>query len=318
MKNRINFMLNKKGELTTQYIVILIVLILSFAVILFFLFKLNLGSESEKEICHNSVVTRGVSVIPSESVPLNCRRDYVCLSEDGSCDELVGPRVEKVKSVEDIYSALANEMADCWWMFGEGKIDYVGDKATEKNYCSICSQVSFDNSVSEIEGLEGGTISKDEFYKYLSENKISGGEKTYSEYLFRTNDVEELKRQVAVSQGNFEGIPTFGEIKLDETYFSVMGITSEIGNTYKWIGGAVVVASLFTPIGWTATAVVIAGGTTAIVAGEEIAGNIFNPEVVGITLEGEGVKNRFLAPTIVEADSDKFELLNCADITTLA
>ena len=53
------FLKNKKGEMTTQQIVLLIILIASFAVILGFLFKLNFGAESEKDICHNSVVLRG-------------------------------------------------------------------------------------------------------------------------------------------------------------------------------------------------------------------------------------------------------------------
>lgn len=49
---------NRKGELTTQQLVMLIILILSFAVILFFIFRLNLGGTTNKEICHDSVVKK--------------------------------------------------------------------------------------------------------------------------------------------------------------------------------------------------------------------------------------------------------------------
>ena len=47
---------DKKGALTTQQIVLLIILIASFVVILYFFMSAELGEESEKEICHNSVV----------------------------------------------------------------------------------------------------------------------------------------------------------------------------------------------------------------------------------------------------------------------
>ena len=61
---------NSRGELTTQQIVLLIILITSFTIILFFFFKLNLGEETDKELCHNSVVLKGS--LPSDLTSLNC------------------------------------------------------------------------------------------------------------------------------------------------------------------------------------------------------------------------------------------------------
>ena len=90
------FKKNRRGEMTSQQIVILIILIASFAVLLFFLFRLNLGSETEKEVCHNSVVARGSSVIPTEAVPLDCKRSYVCITEDGTCESMTKPIKKKV------------------------------------------------------------------------------------------------------------------------------------------------------------------------------------------------------------------------------
>ena len=54
----------KRGELTSQQLVTIIILIISFAVILILIFKLNLGQESDKEICHNSVVMNSKSKNP--------------------------------------------------------------------------------------------------------------------------------------------------------------------------------------------------------------------------------------------------------------
>ena len=139
----------KKGEMSTQQIIMMIVLITSFVVILFFLFRLNLGGESQDQLCQNSVMMKA-SPLSSSSTPLNCYRNYICITEDGSCEGLVKPEKIKVKSLDEIYEALANEMADCWWVFGEGKVNYVGDDLTYNNYCSICSQILFDDSLNEI------------------------------------------------------------------------------------------------------------------------------------------------------------------------
>ena len=160
--------MNKKGELTTQQIVILIVLIMSFVVILYFLFRLNFGESSEKEICHNSVVMKANPVLSKGDVSLNCQRTYICLTKDGSCEAMTNPNIKKVESLPEIYKVLADEMADCWWMFGEGKVDYLQNKFLKENYCSICTQLAFDDSFKEIPDFDSGEINKDEFYDYLA------------------------------------------------------------------------------------------------------------------------------------------------------
>jgi hypothetical protein len=308
---------NKAGELTTQQIVMLIILITSFVVILFLLFRLDLGKETDKEICHNSVVMRGNSVLPKDAVSLNCKTEYICITEDGTCEGLIKPEIKKVKGKTEVYDVLANEMADCWWMFGEGKINYVGEDCKHNNYCSICSQILFDGSLENIEEIKDGKISKDELYEYLSETKMDGKETTYSEYLFNTNDINKLKKQSMEATGQ-EGEGTFGSIEISKQYFILMGITSEIGNTYRWIGGFGVVAGVvigFTPIGWTAGAIVVGLSVVTSVGGEVVAEN-FEPEILALTVEGNGIENRFMAPTIQEIDSDKFKLLNCEEILT--
>ena len=63
--------MNKKGELTTHQLVGLIILIVSFAVILFLLFRLNLGETTNKEICHNSVIMKGKSIASKLISPTN-------------------------------------------------------------------------------------------------------------------------------------------------------------------------------------------------------------------------------------------------------
>lgn len=159
----------KRGEITTQQIVMLIIILISFAVLLFFLMQLDLGKTSEREVCHNSVIARGSSVLPENAVPLNCQRSYVCITSDGTCEDMTNPVKENVDTKEDVYMVLADEMSECWWMFGEGDINYVGKETFPGLYCSICSQINFDDSLYSVGEpiFEDRAINGEEFMQFL-------------------------------------------------------------------------------------------------------------------------------------------------------
>jgi len=324
-------MKTKKGELTTQQIITFIFLLAGFLTILFFLFRLDPGGETEKEICHNSVVMRGSPLVPTEAVPLKCSRNYVCISQDRSCEKMTKPELIKIKTEEEVYDVLAEKMADCWWMFGEGEINYVTATMTKNNYCSICSQVFFDDSLNGIKNESGmpafpdGKISKDTFYKYLSEKTMPDKGITYSEYLLETNDVDKLKEELSKSATKEL---SFGTIKIGEPYFIVMGITSEV-NTIGWalrgaaVGGvlAVGVLTIVGTGGIAATAIIAAselvGGAVIGTGGAKIS-DMVSPKIEAITIDGKGIKNKFMIPTIQQANSNEFEALNCEEIITTA
>lgn len=287
--------MDKRGELSTQQMVVLIILIASFGIILFFIARLNLGETSEQEICHNSVITRGSSVLPTGSVPLNCKRSYVCLTRDGSCESLTKPIKEKVETKEEVYRVLAEEMATCWWMFGEGKINYVGSEIIPDLYCSICSQIAFDDSTKDI---LGGEIQREEFYSYLSEKKVVGKDQTYAQYLFGTNDISTL----------YDG--EFGRINLDAQQYVLMGVTSEVSGL-GWglaVGGAVAL------IAWTPVIGPVAGLVTGLIltTGGTTAGYFIGPTILGDSGQ------EFISPLIVETNSEEFKALGCESITTLS
>lgn len=313
-----------KGEITTQQIVLLIILLVSFIVILFLLFRLNIGKQSDSEICHNSVTMRA-NPISKDAVPLKCSRTYVCITKEGGCEGMTKPDVKKVKTAEELYGVLAEEMANCWWMFGEGKVNYVTNTMTKNNYCSICNQILFDSSLKDIKGKDGknvftdGKISKDAFYDYLSKTKTSSNI-TYAQYFFRTSDMNRLKSELSKQT---KGPVSFGTITIGKQYFVVMGITSEI-NTLGWVirgaaaGGALVIGLATFGVGTaTMTAILVAdtaGGGIAL-GGSKIS-DMISPKIGAITVEGDGVKNKFMVPTIQEASSEEFKALNCDDILT--
>jgi len=186
---------NKRGELTTQQIVGLIILITSFAVILFLLFRLNLGEISEKEICHNSVVLKGQSPSNFEVGNLDCKTNYICISGGEDCKDFnptniininINQKPEKIEN--DTMKVIAQEMKDCWWMFGEGKINYAkGFDFTNQKFCSVCSIIAFDETLSKQD------ISYSKFYNYLKDSKIDGSD-TLLHYLYNTYKIEDLDK----------------------------------------------------------------------------------------------------------------------------
>lgn len=297
-------MKEKKGELTTTQLVTIIILIASFAVILFFIFRLNLGETTDNEICHNSVVMRGASVLPTESVPLKCQRSYVCITEDGSCEAMTKPVKEKVETTEEVYNILAEEMANCWWMFGEGNVNYVGDDFFESLYCSICSQIAFDDSVREV--ITEGVVDKEGLYTYMQDNNVAGKDETYLSYLYGTDDLSEIKSIL-----NEQGV-NFGPIDLDKQYYAMMGITSEV-STLGWAlaGTGAVLSIALLPIAGTGWGI---GFGIAVMTG---AGGATGGSLLGIMVDGLS-GNEYLSPSIIEANSEEFEALGCKSITTLS
>jgi hypothetical protein len=135
-------MKNKKGELTTQQLVTIIILIISFVIVLFLLWRLGLDEISNKEVCHNSVILNEKSSVLSNN--LDCRTTYVCISGGGNCEEFVVTNTIKVSSEEEINPIIQKEIDDCWWMFGEGKIKYLGWQFPNREvFCAICSTIKF-------------------------------------------------------------------------------------------------------------------------------------------------------------------------------
>ncbi len=293
----------KKGELTTRQIVILIIVIVSFTIILILFWRLNLGEETDKELCRNSVIMRSNSILPTGTLPLNCKTSYLCFSGDGSCEKMTNPKIEKVETQDEVYEILAKQMQDCWWMFGEGKIDYVGKDLLSRNkYCSICTQIGFDDSLKNLQDFSSGTIDQKEFYEnYLSKQNLSNKQITYMEYLY--SGVDDISK---VHSGGFD------PIDLDKQYYIMMGIKSELNKWVKIVGTGVgvgiVTASFLTGAGLPVAVVALSAvGTGAMGAGA----------YVGLSAAGES-GNEFLRPTILEANSKEFKALECEEVKTLA
>jgi hypothetical protein len=220
MKNKREqfFKKNRRGELTTKQLVTIIILIVSFVIVLFILFRLNLGETTNKEICHNSVVLKGQSAFTSG--PLDCRTNYLCISGGGNCQGI--PTTSEVKvdadKEDEIMKALADEMSDCRWMFGEDKkVPYTGGALSTGVHCAICSIVEFDKEIQE----SIPKISYSAFYDYLKTTKKEGSQ-TYLNYLYRVND-ENL-----IGDGEYFNFDLSEAIDTSEKYSIITGIDNNL------------------------------------------------------------------------------------------
>ena len=206
----------KKGELTTQQIVTLIVLIVSFAVILFLLDRLNLGGISDSEVCHNSVVNSGKSAFGGT---LNCKTKYLCISGGGNCNELSSSETFEINlksqnAKNEVIKKISDEMSNCWWIFGEGKINYLLSDA-EGYHCAICTTIKFDKTIQD----KIGKISYSELYSFFEKNKKDSPQ-TYLQYFYGLSTMNDL-----TSSDFMEKRASLGrDIDLEKKFAVVTGI----------------------------------------------------------------------------------------------
>lgn len=321
-KQRIFKKIDKRAAMTVQQIVILLVLIMSFAVILFLYIRLNLGGVTDEQVCHNSVVLRGKSLILSKTVPLDCKTQYVCFSANRECDAMVSPgEIISIKSdsppkaLKELNENIANLMADCWWMYGEGRIDYLGEINTKKdNYCSNCYQIAFDSSLYKEGGpleLTSQKLSEESLYSYLLYNDVPG--KTISYYTYFTG--VPLPEKSAGEFYSLGGIP-FREFDLDGQYYITMAISNK--DVPTWVKITAIVGAVGLTVLTGGTFGVIAAGVTMLGSASYLAGELTEKEsFLGIAIEGES-GNSFLTPTLVRVGSKEYSALNCADVQTLS
>lgn len=168
--------MDKRGQLTVQSMLIGIIVIVLVAAIIFFFIKAFPFIETvDKESCHQSVVLRSQSIAGIEPgkalAPLNCKTQDIKI--DSGNEQFINREI-------------ANSMYDCWWMLGEGKLNFFGDESfrdvritwnegpyTARANCIICSTIKFSEAAKN-KNLD--TVS------YIAETKIPSKDITYLEY----------------------------------------------------------------------------------------------------------------------------------------
>ena len=306
-----NILYNKKAAMTIKQIIFMIILIVSFVIILFFIFRLSPKETADKQICHDSVVLRGNSIIGGQTIPLNCKTNYLCVSMDSGCDSPYTKdpdRVIEVDSQKEVYEFFANEMADCWWMYGEGKIDYLGEspKLFQTPYCSFCSLVAFDSNMERLfpKSEYPNGIPQEELYQYLIDTKISGEEITYADYfLEKAKKISDLLPTDPKTGKKTE----FGFIALDKSHYVVTAIYKPVSG---WAWAATIGAFIVSPV--------LGGINLAIILYDKFGTDVTKArEFVSTSIKGSSGRT-YIPPTVIEIGSGKMDTLECKDVKSLS
>lgn len=207
----------KKGVIK-PWIIGMIILIISAAILIYFSTKLTQTGIEKKEACRQSVVMRSKSILgtqPIQSIlPLNCQTEIIKI---------------KISNEEEIKKRIAEALYDCWYMMGEGELDFVGEEG--KKACVICSIIKFDEKLKEkkVEGI----------YKYMKETKIPKKNITFADYIGKDFDIE-IENDILYINEDYSIVffiassPSMTEVLLNGIFGGIVGLKA--GNILAKVG----------------------------------------------------------------------------------
>ena len=208
-------MKSKKSEIAMSTLVILIVILLSAAAMGWVIYQITKTMEKSGtiETCRESVVLASTSrkISGDPMFPLKCDRQ-----------ELKFKKNEIVKNnevdQEKVSQMILDSMVDCWYMFGEGKLDpFTSFNNLGTTYCLICKEIKFDDALIQYLnsfGLENNP-DYDPFKNSLMmptsySDKIPGETQTYQEYLGHNpsmfNGEEDIFQNKIIKDGSLLGL----------------------------------------------------------------------------------------------------------------
>ncbi len=173
-------MLNRRGDINSIVKIILTVIVL---IILYNVFTYGyttfITSEGSKEACKNWVNLQSISALKEfHSFESSC-----VTTED---------TIKNVKTENEIYKKLADNMYDCWDEYGQGESDFYSDLITFENglnaplYCRVCSEIKIDPSLEQSKR----SVDIDKFEEYLTNNHPPGTRETYAEFFTKADNAK--------------------------------------------------------------------------------------------------------------------------------
>ena len=153
---RSNKKLKKRGQSINYVILYLVIIGLIIAFLYFFdRFGKTVEGSTPAEICKSSVKIQASQHMGDLYVdsPIQCPTQQVIIETEDK---------------EEIMKELADDMFECWDMFGRGKLNlFPHIEGTTINYCVICHHITFENKNVSINVL-------DDFNRFLMKEKPKG------------------------------------------------------------------------------------------------------------------------------------------------
>ena len=214
-------MLDKRGELTSAQIIMIVLAIAGFVIILiFFTVIFDNDGQGLREACHFSVLARaGLGQLLQAAAPLECVSLKHCMTDErlGTCDEFngeehvfrehlsgnldeLGDRLQIRSKIEE---KMAEEMVACWNMMGQGQLDLFGNAKQQLGLddsgptCVICSRIAFDENL-----VKSGVVNETNLNIYLETHNYSDTGGNYIEYF--TNKESKAFLGISKIEENFK------------------------------------------------------------------------------------------------------------------
>jgi len=301
---------NRRAAISINMIIMVILLVFSVAVILFFWSQFDWKSDIDKEACHTSVVLRHSSNIKGSvqalPIPLKCKTEKICFTSGlfQNCDnQFAGEKYEKINIGGDetkLKEELSKLSYECWDMLGRGLLEYHPRVwGWDKNYCSPCSRIAFSDELH----ASVPSISYKELYKHMAENKVPNPDldMSYLRFLYGIEDYPAVNVQLDDMEDRVQrGGGRIEDIDLGKQHV-VMVMMNKEGWGGTILGGVVGGIAAITVISLT-------GGTAAIPiflvgsgGGARIA-SAFTSDAV------------FSPPTIMPYEAEYLQKLDCGEI----
>lgn len=264
------FIKNKKGGVD-WFVVTIIIAILTLVVFVLIAVFFPFSEVIDRAACKESVVLRATlpgNVIDAKQViSLRCKTQKICVttksSGKGTCTNL-GKDFDTMRLTgstvalkqEQIKMFLSREMADCWEMFGEGKLQIFSRDFEATGFISrgiICDKIEFDNTI--LEGKEP-IIAVNGLIEYMATHKVPNQNFSYMDYLRNTPEGD----SAAKLYGSFlnTGVDNKEKYSKNTDIYSLKGvksivyIESTLTNFLQNIGGGIgagagLIGAFYTP-----------------------------------------------------------------------
>ncbi|MCS7134284.1 MAG: hypothetical protein NZ889_00270 [Candidatus Pacearchaeota archaeon] len=295
--------MKKKAGITQHFLIGLIILVVAAALLFYFFRQIPYKESSEKEACHKSVVLRNEIFLRGElvlEVPLRCKTQKIKIDSTNE---------------ETIKREIANTMYDCWWMLGQGKMNFFQRKPTLGNpsYCVICATIEFDEKVQKkIKKIDGILL-------YLIKTKVPGKNISYWEFLQN-------------AEAPIEKLPVEISLETNRKYALVYSLTEKStllgslgGGTIMGLAGAFAGAAIGTiilPGAGTVVGSLIAGKiSTVVTLTGALAGTtfgIYTGNEIGDKLQELIEKNDYwVSFMLVPFEAEAIKQLKCSSIESI-
>ncbi len=232
----------KKGELTSEQIVIWVIVIASFIIIIAFIAGLNLTGMTDEEQCKLSVVSRATMPldVAKSFIPLNCNTKKICItSGKGNCGDVFGGESPQIISlpgdpkaaIKLIEKTSADEMYSCWNVMGKGKLDLFNNAKAKfgvnsaKRVCVMCSRIAIDPSVnaSLLEQVDINTYmqlnqissnSEQTYLQAMTDNQFNAYAKSINDFKYREELNTTSSGQTAIGTTSKEKVTLNGQTEI--------------------------------------------------------------------------------------------------------